>query len=264
MLFSVNYQSKNKAKADEIRCPYNQLGMLYGFMKDNRDKRYLIAGASSEDPGRLLEQADIVRDSVTSYTIECNSILYTKKLIKDGYNAFVKFPVADWETLHSFISMGVSDIYVDSCLGFQLGKVASLCADKGIRIRVSPSLSPTAAITGLKPNSFFIRPEDLSLFDKYIDIIDFKVTNQEKEDALFSIYKRGNFIYNLKDLLDDCTFSVPNPYLKPEFGQARVNCGQRCLIPGHSCHLCETQVQLTNLVYDYFKDEERDKENDLQ
>jgi len=29
--------------------------MLYGFMKDNREKRYLIAGASSEDPGRLLE-----------------------------------------------------------------------------------------------------------------------------------------------------------------------------------------------------------------
>lgn len=264
MLFSVNYQSKNKGKADEIRCPYNQLGTLYGFMKDHRDKRYLIAGASSEDPGRLLEQVDIVRDSVQDYTIECSSILYTKKLIKDGYKAFVKFPITDWETLNSFVNIGVSDVWIDSCLGFQLGKVYQLCRDKGIKIRVSPSLSPTAAITGLKPNSFFIRPEDLSLVSKYIGVIDFKVTNQEKEDALFSIYKRGNFIYNLKDLLDDCAFSVPNPYLKPEFGQARITCGQRCLIPGHSCHLCETQVQLTNLVYEYFKGEERDKESELQ
>lgn len=264
MLFSVNYQSKNKAKADEIRCPYNQLGMLYEFMKDHRDKRYLIAGVGSEEPNRLLEQVDIVRDSTEDYTIECSSISFTRTFIKMGYHAFVKFPVTDWETIHSFINMGVSDIYIDSCLGFQLNKVYQLCQSKEIKIRISPSLSPTAAITGLKPNSFFIRPEDLSLVDKYIGVLDFKITNQEKEDALFSIYKRKSFIYNLKDLLDDCTFSVPNPYIKPEFGQARVNCGQRCLIPGHSCHLCETQVQLTNLVYDYFKDEERDKENDLQ
>ena len=264
MLFSVNYQSKNKEKADEIRCPYNQLGLLYEFLKEHKDKRYLIAGDASEDPKRLFEQIEIVSNAVQDYTIECTSILFTKRLIKDGYKAYVKFPVSDWETIHSFIEIGVSDIYVDSSLGFQLGKVYQLCQNKGIKIRVSPSLSPTAAITGLKSNSFFIRPEDLNLYSKYIGVIDFRVTNQEKEDALFSIYKRGSFIYNLKDLLEDCTFSVPNPYIKPEFGQARVTCGQRCLIPGHSCHLCETQIQLTNLVYDYFKGEERDKKNDLQ
>ena len=264
MLFSVNYQSKNKDKADEIRCPYNKFGLLYEFLKDHKDKRYLIADASPEDLKSLLEQVEIISNAVQDYTVECSSILLTKRLIKDGYKAYVKFPISDWETVHSFINIGVSDIYIDSSLGFQLGKVYQLCHDKDIKIRVSPSLSPTAAITGLKTNSFFIRPEDLHLYSKYIGVIDFKVPNQEKEDALFSIYKRGNFIYNLKDLLNDCAFSVPNPYLKPEFGRTRVTCGQHCLIPGRSCHLCETQIQLTNLVYTYFKEEERDKENELQ
>ena len=264
MLFSVNYQSSNKEKADEIRCPYNQLGNLYGFIKDHKDKRYVITNAGSEDSKRLLDQVDIVRDSVADYAIECGSITYTKRLIKEGYKTFIRFPVTDWETLNGFIELGVSDIYIDGALGFQLGKVYQLCKDKGIKIRISPSQSPTAAIAGLKPNSFFIRPEDLSLVAKYIGVIDFRVANQEKEDALFSVYKRGSFIYNLKELLDDCTFSVPNPYLKPEFGQARVNCGQRCLIPGHSCHLCETQISLTNLVYDYFSKENQDKASDLQ
>ena len=83
---------------------------------------------------------------------------------------------------------------------------------------MSPTISPTAAIIGIRPNSFFIRPEDLSLYNKYIGVIDFKEPNQEKEDTLFSIYKRGSFLYDLKDLLDDCTFSVQNPFIKPEFG----------------------------------------------
>ena len=86
------------------------------------------------------------------------------------------------------------------------------------------------------------------------------MVNQDKEDTLFNIYKRGTFYYNLNDLLEGCKFSVLNPFIKPEFGQSRLNCGQRCLIPGHSCHLCATQIELTNLVYNYFKQKEEESQ----
>ena len=222
-------------------------------MKEHRDKRYVIIDTTKtdEDFVKLMEQVDILRDIVANYTIECTSILRVKQLIHGNYHAFLKYPISDWETLRDFISIGVSDIYIDGALGFQLKKVKDICGK--IFIRVSPTISLNASLIGIKPNSFFIRPEDLHLYDKYIDIIDFQVKDQEKENTLFTIYKRGTFFYDLSHLLDKCNFSVENPFIKPEFGQARINCGQRCLIPGYACHLCDTQIQLTNLVYQYFK-----------
>lgn len=233
-------------------------------MRQNPTKRYVITDVSPEDNETLIQQVNILRDIVQNYTIECSSIAYAKALIKNEFNAYIRYPISDWETLINFINIGVSDVYIDSALGFQIKKVFDLCHNKKIIIRVSPTVSPTAAIVGIRPNSFFIRPEDIQIYSQYIGVIDFKESDQEKEDTLFSIYKRGSFLYNLKDLLDDCTFSVQNPFIKPEFGQARLTCGQRCLIPGHSCHLCETQISLTNLVYDYFKNEEQEKKNNLQ
>ena len=183
------------------------------------------------------------------------------ELIRKGYQAYVKYPITDWETLRSLIALKVSDVYIDGSLGFSMKKVHDLCDGQTI-IRVSPNVSPNASILGLKTNSFFIRPEDLHLYEKYIGVIDFRIDNrwsievQNKEDVLFDIYKRGAFLLNLTDLLEDCTFSVPNSFIKPEFGQARVNCGQHCMEPGHPCHLCGTQIELTNLVYNYFKEKE--------
>ena len=262
MLFSVNYHSKFLEKADEIKCPFNQLGQIYNFIKEHPEKRYVIADASSQEHNRMLEQIDTVRSIVRDYTIECGSMTSLKSLIKQGYKAYLRFPVSDWEMFYDFLDLGISDIYIDGALGFQIKQVAQICKEHKVLVRVSPTVSPAAAIKGLKPYSFFIRPEDLKLYEKYIDIIDFKITQQEKEDATFSIYKRGNFIYNLQDLLDQTTFSVPNPYIKPEFGQARLNCGQHCLLPGRSCHLCETQISLTNLVHTYFSQVEKEKQEE--
>ena len=42
MIFSVNYHSQYKQEAQEIRCPINQLGTIFTFIKDNPNKRYNI------------------------------------------------------------------------------------------------------------------------------------------------------------------------------------------------------------------------------
>lgn len=235
-------------------------------MRENPNKRYVVADASSEDLETVIQQANILKDIVKHYTIECQSITQMRALLHSEYPAFLKYPISDWETLNNLMEIGVSDVYVDGPLGFSLKGVHDRCKEKGIKVRIAPTVSPNTAMVGLKPNSFFIRPEDLGIYEKYIDVLDFRVPKKEKEDTLFTIYKRGTFYYNLKDLLEECTFSVPNPFIKPEFGPSRLNCGQRCLVPGHSCHLCETQIQLTNLVYDYFskKDQEQQDRHTLQ
>ena len=264
MLFSVNYHSKYLNDADEIKCPYNQLRQLYDHMRQFPNKRYVVVYSEEQNTQVLIQQIDILKDIVKNYTIECSSIIELKALLHAGYPAYLKYYICDWETVQSLIALGVSDIYIDSSIAFQMKNIKKLCSANNVKIRVSPTVSPNASLLGLQPNSFFIRPEDMDLYEKYIDVIDFKMVEQDKEDTLFQIYKRGTFYYNLNELLDNCKFSVLNPFIKPEFGQARLNCGQKCLIPGHSCHLCETQVQLTNLVYSYFKDRQKEQESKVE
>ena len=261
MLFSVSHHSKHKQEADEIKCPYNQFGQIYKFLKDNRDKRYVIADASLDALDNVLDQVDIIRGEVRDYTIECSQVAAARKLIKEGYKAFLKHPITDWDSFFALVELGVSDIYIDGPLGFQMRELHRAVKDTGVMIRVSPTVSPNCSIVGAKPESFYIRPEDLHLYEKTIGVIDFKAQNQDKEDTLFTIYKRGTFNFNVKDLIENCQFSVPNLFLKPEFGQSRVNCGQKCKTPGRACHLCNTQVSLTNMVYRYFSEKDKEKKD---
>ena len=194
-------------------------------MKEHKGRRYVVIHGEDGDFKTLVEQIDILKDIVANYTIECASILELKALINNGYPAYLKYHICDWETIISLVELGVSDIYIDSSIAFSMKNIKRACEEKKVKIRVSPTVSPNSSILGMNPNSFFIRPEDLKLYEKYIDVIDFKMTDQVKEDVLFDIYKRGTFYYNLKDLLDNCNFSVLNPFIKPEFGQSRLNCG---------------------------------------
>lgn len=248
MKFSVNYQSKHIARADEIRCPYNQLGSIYKFMLNNQDKRYniILTNVDSKDFKKAIEQIEVVKNKVADYTIQCDSIAQLDSLISSGYNAFLSFPVSDWETFSDLIDLGVSDIYIDGPLGFSINAL-SLKRGKTL-IRVSPTVSPNASFSSNKASSFFIRPEDIILYNNVIDIIDFKETKQEKEDALYTIYKRGTFNYDINVLVAGLP-NVNNLMFTLEFAETRLNCRQRCKIPGYACHYCPTYIRIIeNLV----------------
>ena len=236
MIFSVNYHSKYKKDAGEIRCPINQLGSLFEFIKSNPDKRYNIV---AKDLGPILEkeeqQIELIKAVTENYTVECRTVVQLTALLYRGFNAHLTFPATDWETFSELQELGVTDIYIDGPLCFQMDKIA--LGKKNTKIRVSPTLSPNSTLTRGEPNDFFIRPEDLSLYTA-IDIIDFNEPEQDKEDALFSIYNRGTFNYSLKDLIINLPYDINNLLIKKDFAQHRLNCGQRCKEPGRSCHLC--------------------------
>lgn len=83
-----------------------------------------------------------------------------------------------------------------------------------IKIRVSPSVSPnTSPAASSKINNFFIRPEDISLYSDAIDVIDFNVFENEKEDTLFKIYKSGSSNLPLEVLITGYKGTVLNSLL---------------------------------------------------
>lgn len=239
MIFSVSHHSSYKKDAGEIRCSYNQLGLIFEFIKNNPNKRYNIiigSGVTQQEINRIIEQVDYVKEVAEDYTIECGSLIILQDLLNRGYNAYLRFPVTDWETFSDLINIGVTDIYIDGPIGFNIDAIRS---GKGsAKIRVSPTISPNTGISGRQPNSFFIRPEDLSLYEDVIDVIDFHETDIDKEDSLYSIYNRGTFSYDINYLINGLP-RVNNLLIKDDFAKTRQSCKQRCKVPGYSCHFCQ-------------------------
>lgn len=246
MIFSASHHSNKMKQAGEIRCPYNQLGTIIKFIKENPSKRYNIIipdDLTQIQLKKLAEQVDIVKTIAEDYTIQCGNILQLRDLKDMGYNRYLRFPVTDWETLEELREAEVSDLYIDGPLGFQMDAIAQIKGD--IKIRVSPTISPNISISAnRKPSSFFIRPEDLSLYSHAIDIIDFKERDQDKEDTLFAIYNRGTFNYDINLLIDGLP-ARNNLLFGDNFAKKRLNCAQKCNIPGHQCHYCDTYFSVT-------------------
>lgn len=247
MLFSIGYKSSRKQEADEIKCPCNQLGLIFDFIKENSDKRYNIINPQEQDFNKAIEQINFVREVASDYTVECEDINALLNLLEKDVNAYLRFPITDWEDFNNVLKLGVTDIYIDGPLCFQMDKMKIIRNNYSVNIRISPNVSPNCALINPSPNSFFVRPEDLKLYDEYIDIIDFKTPYQEQEDSLFSIYKRGTFNYSLDSIVVGLTPCINNILLDgSDFARQRLNCGQKCKIPGRSCHYCETTFKVLN------------------
>lgn len=243
MLFSISYQSKIKKLADEIRCPYNQLGLLLKFMKENPQKRYVIElpnDIKQEGIDKAIKELEIIKDIISDYTFSCHSLNSFKETRERGYQAFLALPVTDWELFDSLLEQGASDIWIDSALGFQVNAI--IRAKGSTKIRVVPNYS--SVIGNMQPNSFFIRPEDLMKYQEVIDIVFFREKDVSREELIFTIYKRGNFIGNIEDLIPATREPTSNALFKEDFAETRLNCRQSCKIPGHHCAYCRTYFNI--------------------
>lgn len=231
-------------------------------MQEHPEKRYIVLvheELTDERFEKAVEQVEYVKEVTTNYSIECDNLTIFEKFRDLGYNCYLSFPVADWETFQELKTLGVTDIYIDGPLGFQTDRLKKAKGD--IRLRTAPHVSPNHLDEeSTTATFFFIRPEDLHLYEETFDVVFFLPTSIEQEEALFNIYKRGSFLYSLNKVIPQINQEIQNPFIKPEFGENRLNCGQKCKIPGYMCHLCDTEFKLTNTVVKYFKTKDKKEE----
>ena len=212
-------------------------------MKENPQKRYVIelpSDINQEGLDKAIKELEIIKDMVSDYTFSCHSLNSFKETRERGYQAFLALPVTDWELFDSLLEQGASDIWIDSTLGFQINALTR--AKSNTKIRAVPNSS--AVIGNMRPNSFFIRPEDLMKYQEAIDIIFFREKDVSREELIFTIYKRGTFIGNLEELIPVTREPTSNALFKEDFAETRLNCRQSCKIPGHHCAYCRTYFNI--------------------
>lgn len=248
MLYSVTKQSKFMDAADEIVCPWNQLGDIYKFMQQHPEKRYNIQiPADDVRADDIVQQINIVTKLTENYTLSCDSFKTLLFAREHQFNCYLNITVADWETFTSLLELNVTDIRIDGELCFSMDLIR---ARKGsCKIRVTPNFSSNCAFRPVcDARTFFMRPEDQYLYDA-IDILELQHTNSE--DTLFTIYKRGTFDGSLADLCSLMPLQVltANYMIESSFAENRINCEQKCMKKGFSyCNFCTNYIKLLNLI----------------
>lgn len=247
MIFSVSSSlSQYWSKVGEIKCLYNKLRTVYEYLKQNVEKQLLIILPKNYDESKFSNQIELIEENLS------NSVLLLPEKIEDAFKLKEKhrvifpYPVSDWELFQTLVNAGFRDLIIDGSLGFCLPKIKRYY---DINIRITPQKSSTKIISDSDPSFFFVRPEDLRIYEPYVDVIDFSESNPELEETYFNIYNRGNFIGEIDQLIPQLkNHKAKNGLIPPHFGTYRLNCEQRCKNPGKHCSVCERTLENAQLI----------------
>lgn len=176
------------------------------------------------------------------------------KLNKNNIPHYYSEIVTDWDTFNGFLELNITDIFIGENLCFYIPQVSEKAKKKQLFLRTFCNIcqSPWENTPSLK--NFFIRPEDIELYENYIDTFEFffDTFDSIKLNVLYEVYKQdkkwfgllNEIILNLKDDID-------NRFLISYFGERRLSCRKRCAYETEpTCHICDRIKELSEQLKD--------------
>ena len=158
------------------------------------------------------------------------------------YSNFANTP----DEVYGMIQRGVSDVYVVESLAFNLKNISLYCKEEKVNVRLIPNVAQYKK--GFKedipdPYKFFIRPEDVDLYEPYADVFEIMA----KDDILsvtYEIYRNKRWEGDLQQLIGGLEDHFYNNGIIEYFGEERLKCNQRCM--QEKCTLCKQMKELAD------------------
>lgn len=153
------------------------------------------------------------------------------------------YPVSTYYDLQALKELGVSYVRLDAPLFFEMDEIKKI----GIPVRAVPNVACFGEIP--TKNGIFgtwIRPEDVELYEDYIDTFEFEDCDMKKESALYRIYAEQK-VWNgpLAMIISNIETKAENHLISQDATKIRINCGQRCQ-KADRCRICERALRLAD------------------
>lgn len=175
---------------------------------------------------------------------ECENIDDIKPFKDAGIDYLFIDTANTWLKLHAQADFGVSDVYITEALGFDIAAVSEFCHSKGIKTRTFPNIAQQE-LPIFDIYSFFIRPEDIPIYEKYIDVCEFFHKERVTEQSVYyKIYaKDKKWFGDLRDIIIGLKQPIDSRYIVKQFAEARTTCRLRCLRT-NDCRICNKCLEL--------------------
>lgn len=266
MNYCCNFQKHRSLenKVEEITIKYNKDNThIVNFLNEHPNQKINVY-VDSENESLFIRNKEIEKAQEYCFTIKVDencSQLFFDTLKASNVYFFSTLYARDWEDIHYLINLGVSEIYITEALGFDLERVSKYLHQRGIKIRVFPNVAQVKR-ENIIPNikAFFIRPEDLSVYEKYIDVVEMW---GDKVEVFYDIYHTDKeWFGDLSEIISGLEPGLDSRFILPHFGERRIKCNRKCL-SGESCSICEAVIQCSEtlqkagLLINYIKEEEQ-------
>ena len=236
-------------RADEISIKYIEDKGLVDFMKKFSSQRIILRVNPADFSHNEVRKLIAIKKQYPKYDFSVALTYFDNTLVPwfrdEGIPFFIDKPCMCWEEFNYLIKEGVSDINISGPLGFEMSKVKRVLdsLDRKVIIRAVPNKVENMIIFTPTLIGFYIRPEDVEMYEDFIDVLEFE--GLEHQDTFFSIYaEHKGFIGNLNQCIYNFQEPIDNKGLVILFGERRRDCGRQCLSGG----LCKRCYTLANLA----------------
>ena len=253
MKYCVNYSNRvNMTSFDEISIIYeSQDSALIQFLQEHDTQKInlIVGNIPSFYENKEWIKLNAIKEKYPQYNFSIcfggHSAFYSiDDTLKECMMAlqvpyYTGMYVNNYDQLHYLAQQGVSEVYLVEDMCFDLKRAKRVCAAYDIRIRAFPNVAQsyrglTAEILPLA--SFFIRPDDVSAYSEYIDVLEF-YGPLDRQKIFYDIYTGGPWYGDLKDIIYSLPLSLDSMRIVPGFAHARINCKRECAKGGH-CNIC--------------------------
>lgn len=166
------------------------------------------------------------------------------------YNQFIN----TWEVFQGFLNLSVTDIIITGDLAFNVKIASEKAKEKNKALRCFCNIAQFEWKDTPSLKTFFIRPEDIQLYENYIDTIEFETNNVSVSNlnTLYEIYtKDKKWFGKLNELIIGFQGDADSRFIIPRFGEKRLDCGRRCLQGTYPvCQICDRIIQLGKTLKD--------------
>ena len=248
---------------EEIRNYTDEYNILYVEKPNNYEDLIIFLKDKPNARFNLIIPPDFdIEKLIVLTTLYPNVYICTKyeygiyKKYKDFNIPFyfdTSFLISTFRDLEYVANLGVTDVYIQDDLCYNLKNVRKFCDLHNLRVRLIVTQIPShLPDRGLNIRSPWFIPEVVDELSKYIDVIEFEGPRARQWIQIKTLYeiwhKDREYRNNIQDINSDLQIEIPNQSLIPNFLIYKMNCQYKCAY-GSACRKCNQFVSMAEDLY---------------
>lgn len=257
MKYCINYSNKSHIidKVDEILIRYDKnkiLELFTQFIPAHLNQRVIVQLMEENNIDTIvnnLKKIISIYNENKDIKFDIQLPFYNQKFMEElkdtNLKYFFKAAANSWDKFTGLMSQNVSDIYITDELAFELDKVAEIAHKNNIKVRVYPNVAQSRWDKLSDILKFFIRPEDIEMYEPYVDVCEFYGDKAQQIDTYYKIYQEDKkWFGDLQEIIIGLDSKIDSRYIIPRFAEKRIKCGKDCL-KGGKCEMCKRILDLS-------------------